>query len=95
MLCRFLLVCSSTLFLRMTLNIKSSLTLIWLKFITALVRRLIMAAKGEVIARIDGAVKFLAQRRFADCTIIIWHLAFDETKKGWREQGLGSELGIK
>lgn len=40
-----------------------------------------MAAKGEVIARIDGAVKVLAQRRFTDCTIIIWHLAFYERKK--------------
>lgn len=79
--CRFKRVCSSTLFLRTTLNIKSSPTLIWLKFITVPVRRLIMAAKGEVIARIDGAVKVLAQRRFTDCTIIIWHLAFDERKK--------------
>lgn len=67
--------------------------MIWLKFITGLVRRLIMAATGEVIARIDGAVKFLAQRRFTDCTIIIWHLAFDETKKdgGNADSGLSGK----
>lgn len=65
--------------------------MIWLKFLPVPVRRLITAAKGEVIARIDGAVKFLAQRRSTDCTIIIWHLAFDETKKrdgGKKDSGL-------
>lgn len=55
---RFMHVCSSTFILMMTLLI------VLLSFDLAEIHySLIMAAKGGAIASIDGAVKFLAQRR--------------------------------